>query len=821
MSINRIKRPVINALACVLAISGTALADAAHELNVPAGELTDALSILARQADVELVFQQEQVQGFRTEGLRGSYAVEEAIRILVKGTALQVHKDTSGAMVVSIPTAARRGGRLADTNAISADINSEIERSEVGASDLEEIVVTAQKRQELLKDVPISISVLSGQRLDSSTYIDVTEALRTIPGVDISVAGYQYNGGMLVAARGVSNAAARASGSTTVAYYVDGVPYGFMRNAFLPGGTSVYDLQQIEMLNGPQGTLYGAGALNGVLRVLTHDPDLNNFEVKARTSLSTMDTGGESYGGDAAVNVPLIEGKLAARATVGYHNNAGWIDAPNQNARDVNDSIDRNFRLKILGQPTDTFSIGFAVWRSDSDFGAPDVADDNARITAVVPQPGAHEFTSYALTLKKEFSAFSISSTSNYFDYQNFGVVDASPIPVAIQGDLPTELSAKIFSQEINLLSKSDGPWRWSAGVFYRDDKETTTQYLRFFPLSAPTLAFLDNFTDSSKSSAVFAEIGRSLSSQWELSVGVRYFRDEQSTRVDQDYSGHSGTVLKGTSIDSTAEAVTPRAVLKWTPSPEAMLYASYSQGFRSGIVQQPSVQANYLLPSAEPDKLINYEIGAKGALGSGLFSYEAAVFYIDWQDVQQTLQVIPGGGACNDCYFNAIVNGASASGLGASLNLVTNPVEGLELGVDASWNDLKLDADIFNQTPNGPVLVFNKGDRLSFSAEYKLGADIQYSRSIGGGGFIGRVGLSGDYTSAQDSATESGRKAGSGALRAAARLSLELPDNRWRATLFADNLTNTDGGAAPGAIPEWTARARPRTIGLQLEYGF
>jgi outer membrane receptor protein involved in Fe transport len=183
------------------------------------------------------------------------------------------------------------------------------------ATDRAEIVVTAERRAENLQNVPISIAVLQGAALDKSQATGLTEALRAVPGIAINET-YQ-GGGTQVSLRGVSAGGALFSGSSPVSYYIDSIPFGLIKNAIGPD-LNAYDLDRVEVVRGPQGTLYGANSQNGVVRVLTHAADLNNFDFKARASVSDTDGGAESYRGDAAVNLPIIDGRLAARVVYGY-----------------------------------------------------------------------------------------------------------------------------------------------------------------------------------------------------------------------------------------------------------------------------------------------------------------------------------------------------------------------------------------------------------------------------------------------------------------------------------------------------------------------
>lgn len=686
---------------------------------------------------------------------------------------------------------------------------------------VEEVVVTAQRRIENVQNVPISIAVLGGEQLDHANFAGATEALRSTPGFDTQVGQYAGNSAF-VAVRGVSNAA-RSGGTGVVAYYIDGVPYGFVREAYYPNA-GVYDLDRIEALAGPQGTLYGANALNGVVRVLTHDANADQFEFKARTFVSTTEKGGNNEGGDFAVNVPIIDQRLGVRAAVSMHNNDGWIDAPG--ARNINDEETRNYRLRVRATPTERLSISALAWRSEDEIGAPSASlDDKTILSRVggaggtlvpyVEQPGSNQFDTYGLRIDQEFKAFTLSSMTSSIDYKSQGTVWGGP--VGFHGTLYSRLTSRIFSQEFNIISNGDGLWNWSAGAFYRDAEDRTFQHLHGtgFVFELDT----NNFTDESESYAVYGELRRQLTDGLHLAVGLRYFSDEETVTANMPYPG-AVLIPAGTSFAATSDAVTPRVVLTWTPNDNQTFYASYSQGFRSGFAQQPNVQRDYPnFTPADPDTLTNYEIGAKGSTAGGRLNYEAAVFYIDWRDVQQNLSVVVSGTPLST---QATINGESASGIGASVAANWEAFENVNFGLNAVWNNLTVDAAVVDPSL-GPI--FNRGDRLDMSPEWTAGASIDYSWGLGGG-FNAQATLAADYKSPQVTTTlvPYWRKSDD-LLVARVRLAIEAPRN-WTLAIFGENITDEYGASlsynlTPTTTPEWNTRIRPRTVGVQLELSF
>lgn len=807
-------------LAAGIALCGTsAQAQSQKEIRlaIKGVLLADALNDWAQAAGLRL---RAATSHRYARQLNGSFTPQGALDCLLDGTALddrtvivreQAESAWSSASFVKQHSLRLAAAEMSSQSAaITSDRPPEATRAQsVSAPSvpqrgpMEEVVVSAQKREERLQEVPMSISVLGGTDLDTSTAEGVTEALSRVPGVAAS-ASFQ-GGGTQAGIRGVTAGGPLFTGSSPVGYYLDSIPFGLVKSAIAPDANA-YDLERVEVLRGPQGTLYGASAQNGVLRVLTRDAQLDQFEFKARTSASSTDGGGANYRGDMALNVPLVQGKLAARAVVGYQTFSGWIDKPNH--KDANDAEIKNFRLKISGQATERLSVGLSAWLSRSDYGAPSQGDDQGRNSSLIDEPIATDYDAFGLKIGYDAPTFSISSMTSYLEFKNAGNLDLTP--TGSPAVLFTGLDAEVLAQEVIVNSTQQSAWRWSAGVFYRDAEDRLRQ--NSLDGGAPF-----DYSNGSKSYALFGEFGRRfLDNHLAWTLGVRHFHDEVFVKENIN-QGQPGDLLQDNrdSFDST----TPRAVLTWYPDEEdATVYISYSEGFRSGFDQDPGVKRpNPNFPPAKPDKLRNYELGAKLALDEGRVSLESAVYFIDWRDVQQSIAV-PFGGTS----VTALVNGESASGIGVDLGLNARASDNLSVGFNVSWNDLTMDSAVIS----GGEVLFSDGDRLNLSPEITAGAWADYSFSVGRG-YGTQFSLSANYTSEKDWRTIWGGAQsvgyGDSLLIGRASIALIAPDH-WVATLFADNLTNENGKVAIPPFPviaDWASRVRPRTVGAQLEYRF
>jgi iron complex outermembrane receptor protein len=672
-----------------------------------------------------------------------------------------------------------------------------------------EIVVTAQKREERLQKVPISVSVIGGKALDERPTGGALEALSEVPG--ISQAPTSIGNAQSIAIRGVSPGSPFLDGSPTVGYYIDSIPFSLVKSATVPNANA-YDMARVEVLRGPQGTLYGASSLNGVVRLLTNDADPTHFEGKARAGLSTTAHGGIGYRGDAAVNVPIIEDKVAIRLVGGYERLGGWIDQPVLHKTNSNWTNSKNLRAKVDIRPTENLKIDLTAWISREKDGGLPYADDGKNQSTPLPLPQSIDYSAYNAKITYDLPSMSISSATSYLDLKRTSYADYSFVTPTSQ--LFSILPAKVFSEEVLLNSNGNGPWRWSAGAFYRKAHDDLYQTL------PPVLAGPIYWRDSSQSYAVFGQLTRSFADdRFELTAGLRYFHDKVGIE-ELDTPGGYLPLIKHV---EKFHAVTPRVVATWLPSPRLTVYASYSQGFRSGFNQSPlALIASPSLPAVQADKLNNYEVGAKGSLFDGFVTYDASVYYIKWTGVQQSGQIV-----YNGVVIGASINGSSASGVGTDLSVTLHPATGLQIGAGFSYNGLKQDEDV--KTPTGLVFYY-KGDRLAYSAGYTANAFLKYAFAVGEK-LDAHLDISANFRSAQN-LNYLGTPTPSNPLPPPTPFTSDRPlfvnanfdianHHGQTVSLYVQNLTGWNGVIVPAPLLNTLFRTRPRTIGIQFETKF
>jgi outer membrane receptor protein involved in Fe transport len=508
-----------------------------------------------------------------------------------------------------------------------------------------------------------------------------------------------------------------------------------------------------------------------------------------------------------AVNVPLVEGKLAARVVAGYEDRGGWVDKPNLQQKDVNSGTLNNVRAKIKAQPTDSLSIELSAWHSRDEYDGFTGANRGWTNPSAVNESVLVDYNIYGLSVGYALPAFTISSTTGYMNLKNDSLYDLSWVGVPLI--IGTVNNSDVFSEELIFNSSLEGPWRWTAGAMYRDGTEQLNQ---IFGGSLPSAAGIAD--TASTSVAVFGEVTRTLG-KLEFTAGLRRFED----KVTYDQPAAPSTNQTAFFGEVNFHATSPRVVLTWHAADDALLYGSYAEGFRSGGTLSPDRVSNGL-SALKPDTLKNYEVGTKGELLDGRLKYDVSVFYIDWQDIQQTRTItLPSG-----IPVSAQLNGDSASGFGSDVGLTLQPIEGLTLGLNFGWSDLTLDKDVLSVVGGVNTAFAKAGNRIPFSPEYTGGVSADYAFPLGTSGFEAVLSASASYVSSQIFRTilfDQIRSAtGDNTTIGRVGFSIQAPKH-WELNFFINNINNEQDVVVPDLFSLVPMRARPRTIGAQFAYEY
>lgn len=769
-------------------------ADVRHDFTIPAGPLSTALNALATQSHTQILYAPQVVDGKSTAGLSGSYSVNEALARLLSGTGLHSRSVNETTWAISVAPVPKDG-------------TQDVRRKEEPVQ-LESIVVSAARTGERsLLDTPLAISAFDGNWLENNGFRGMNDFIQLAPGVSMV---QLQPGENRIQMRGIS----ANIGENAVGYYLDEVPMSFINQVGLPD-IRAFDMDRIEILRGPQGTLYGAGALGGVVRSITHKPSLDEYQLKTDFSVSSTASGGTNYAGNVAANAPLVNDRLGLRAVLTREDNSGWVDHPAINKPNYNSDDLTAGRLELLGRVNDQLTISGLYWHSEtSSFASPaafrDMTSDELSAT-----PSSWSYDIYNVTLNYDTPTFHLVSSTSHMamdvDQQNdyFGGYA-----------LRTTLNPRAWTQEVRAYSTNDSPWQWSGGVFYRWVDQTQVQDSPLFAISGqdPVEQY-----DKVISKSVFGEATRRMfEDRLELTVGARVLDETRSSL--QLFPAPTDPYGK------TFHAVTPRVSLAYHPAKNWMIYGDYSQGYRSGtnqfaIVRETAAALGVILPSTvEPERADSYELGVKGSFLDNRLTVDADVFTLKWHDMQTIVPIVQ-----NQLY--ATLNAAGASSSGVEFTVRMRVGSHLQVGVTGSWVDATIDADVVAQAqvldpvtgePSGasvPIVVYKKGDRISDVPRTTAGltADYTYPLPHGGLNFVAHA--SAQYAAAREQVSFTTVTTGDPVTIVDARVGLEAM--RWGLYLFGSNLLNNKALITPFDANDYGPRPRPRTVGVNFKYQF
>lgn len=857
------------AFICSLSLATHAMADAARAVDVPAGELVPALEALEKQAEVEVVFQSAQLRGYRTKGVKGTYEAKEAIRLLLRGTGLELREDRSGAMLIALPRAKTRSESTAPSDgagtnegehlhlaqapagAASASATAQTQSAVVedgsNAVQLQEITVTARKTTERLQDVPMSVAVVNAQLIEKTGAISLSDLGHEVAGLSVVSAAPGQN---VITLRGLS-------GNNTVGLYLDDTPLTVgIGNAVQPTNfdmdAALFDLSRVEVLRGPQGTLYGASSFGGTIRYITNQPDLQQTQATVKTTLSGTDGGGFNQEVDGLVNLPLVPGTVALRAMAFERDYDGYIDRyptnPNNYlavlsgpvAHDVNTEKTFGGRVALEAKPTDSFSATLSAYYQKMDLGAPFTFDDppgsfdNPIQSRLVSEPSTDRFSLYNLTLQQDIQAVHLVSSTSYADRLVYNTEDDSKdlyyffpqVGQVYPSQLYSEAGNHNFVEEIR-ASGTAGPVHGVVGLFYAHavafgqlNWPTPPQYDSLFG-SEPTYYNWNDFLDIQK--AAFAELNIDVLPGLQATLGARAYRQSQRYTLYINGIFNGGGVTPPTTSKSEVNGTTPKYGLSYHVSPDILTYATASKGYREGgpLFPFPSTCAGDLAniglssaPSAyKPDTIWNYEIGTKTQWLEHRLTVNGAVYYIDWKNIQQNINL-------PTCGFNFIGNFGAASSKGAEFEANYDPIAALKLSLGFSYNEAKLTSTVAGGA--GQV-----GQALEYAPRWTGSASAEYTRAISTNtsGYV-RADFSTTSHEFSNYDTQSiYRDIGGYSLL---NLRVGATHNAWQGGFFISNALNkhaeTELPLSNGVdLPTQrrVAMNRPRTIGIDIRFDY
>ena len=710
----------------------------------------------------------------------------------------------------------------------------------------QDIVITATKRPQVLLDVPQSVSVVSGGTLEAQHATNFQDYLKLVPGLQLNQ-DTPGEGRLII--RGVNTGGV----ASTVSVYVDESPFGsssgLVNGAVLAGDFDTFDLNRIEVLRGPQGTLYGASSLSGVLRFVTNAPSTTAFEVRGRAGLESVDDGGIGYNADAVVNIPLSS-TLAFRASGNYRKDAGFIDSigtgGSDRAKNINSDRVYGGRASLLFKPSSAASIRLTAVAQNIDADEPTLIEADPvtlrPVNGLSESRFASQFSNLHYRLYNATGIFDLGfanlTTSTSFSKQNQDLL--SDLTVAFSGLLtpfigpnefvePQKTNLTKFTQEVRLSGQTHFA-DWLIGGFYTHEKGLIEQDLTAVqpgtltpidvtPIFGTILGHLD-LDSRYKEIAGFADATLHLSQQFDLQFGGRYSKNNQSAHQSSlgFFAGTADFTNK-----SSEHVFTYSVAPKFKLNPNTTLYARVAKGFRPG-------GPNVIAPSAPPevprtyhsDSVTSYEAGVKAQTPDHLYSIDAAAFHIDWKNIQLFTTVV-----ANGIPFGVNINGSGAKSDGVELTATARPTPGLELSLNGAYTNARLTAD----TP--PEVGGLKGDKLPFTPRLSVALNGDYHWRVSSG-VRAHLGASLRHLSGQTGPYDLAFVTTYGEQRhirpySVLDLNAGVDFGRFDLEAYVKNLGNSRGitsieGTATPIFPNGaigTGIIRPRTVGVSLGFNY
>jgi iron complex outermembrane recepter protein len=681
---------------------------------------------------------------------------------------------------------------------------------------LQEVVVTALKQgpQELVRTAA-AISVISGREIDAMQATSLKDFLQLAPGVSIDD-GSLGPGTTQIQIRGLNS----DFGSSTVGFYIDDMPFSILDLNYLPD-ISPFDLSQVEVLKGPQGTLYGAGSAGGVVLVKTEDPNMHDYQVEAETSGSSTKGGGGNYTIDSAINLPIVPDKMALRLDATYDNESGWINSPLTDTRDINGSDQANYRAKLRLTPTDQLTVQLLTNVSHLSYGGTDIADDRGNYPNFDNfSYGGVDYDIYGGKISYKFPLFTVTSTTGYMNFENTNRL--TPFPGATT---PVTVAEHSLAEEVRLNSTGTGPFSWVTGVFYSESKEHFLEVLATSGLPFNADDDIPAHETNIYAQGTLALLDRRI----EITAGGSYFTSQFTD------NGNLAPVLPTPLVASQAtHEFNPKLSLAYHPTEHSTLYATYSQGLRMGLAQPAldTFSERAVDPTATgtvgPEIDHAYEVGAKGDFLNGRLHAEGDLFLTHILGIQESAAVaVPG----SSVPVNTILNAGDAQSKGLELLIAAEPVTSVTVSVSGSYADATISKNFYAPIVGGGVsniILFHAGDPLTLVPKVTLNGTIAWSHPVGS--LTGTASITAQYSSARYLTQLSLPPIGGNAINRV-DLRYQIGRGSWRVFAFVNNVTNDEGAISPTDLDAFipptersgilATRQRPRTIGAGVSVNF
>ncbi|WP_337188778.1 TonB-dependent receptor [Phenylobacterium sp.] len=775
----------------------------ARTYDIASQPLDQALLQLARAADRGVAFTPETVAGRRSSAVRGATTFEGALTQMLQGADATFRIGPDGAATIirrPEPPAARPAPGAARPAAAAVPPRDEVA----------EVVVTVQKRAERAQDVPIPMTVIDGRAAEALRLDSLRDVSRLAPGLLVST--FSANS-PVIAIRGATNTFQQIGVNKPVSVVLDDV--------FLPrntvADTELFDLASVQVLKGPQGTLFGRNVTGGVIVIDTGVPSFSRRSAVAQVGYGNHD----AWQFRASASTPLGD-MAAARVSFSIRDRDGY-GRDRLTGQTLDDLQSRNIRGQVRIAPAEGLDLlASADYAEDSTGGrtlsSKTLGSDGDRRTAELGVRQRFDRTLWGVSLRGtwDMPAGQFTSITAYRESQsgefysgvgaNFAFLTGGAQQVNDDAD-----ALRTFTQEVRYASPK---WRFGdlvAGVYYLD--EDATRRLTQTGLAARTGVVASEVflfqTVKATSLGVFVDGGVNLPGALRLTVGGRYTHDEKTASLDRRDRLNPAAGFSLAGLEESWSEFTPRAVLSWTPAPDVMAYASVAKGFTSGGFNTDAATPAALATPFAPETVVNYEAGLKSQWFDRRLRLNVSAFHMTYDDKQELL-------------FNGItrvltiVNASEATSKGFEIEATATPMTGVNLGVNYGFLDTRYDDFVI---PGG---ANNTGNRLGSSPRVKYSLLLDVRRPVTGAGYAL---VNATYTRTGGYFTGAARDpslfvAAYDLVNASA--GFETTDGRFRVMVWGKNLGDTDYVLIPstqGVLAEYLGE--PRTYGVSLTARF
>jgi len=869
------------AVACLtlggLAAAGDATAAIRKQIDIPAEGLAPALSVLAKDRNFQIVYVTEEIANVRTEGAVGEFTTEEALEKLLTGTGLTYRYLDDKTVTVGSAKMSREhnGGAAKITSSGSPDdanANQEGKKSSSGdfrvgqvgqgkgsstfsigeqnltqensngpSVGLQEIIVTAQKRNEPVTQVPGSVAVVSADTLTNSGATELRDLNGLVPGLQVT--GATGSGEIVI--RGVTTGSDVGSTSALV---LDGVVVGPEDETGIGNGFSPqFDpaiISRIEVLKGPQGTLYGGSTLGGLVMYETVKPTLTAPYGGVYVEGSDTEHGGGNYILRANVSAPIVQDKLGFSLSANEDDLSGFIKAPELGDRTYNTHKNTGVRAALLWQANPDLQVQVSdYYTRQRSF------TDQVILTPSTPASSLAYASGVLPIYNTEFNMFAVNATYDlhwatlsYVGSYQTGTgqlqvsLENTPSQAIYQVDLPLFGGATVpagdelgvpkvakfdkHTSELKLASPDSGPFRWLAGVYYVTETDSLNEYIGAIDLAtqspkAGAVGNLQSFllTSNLRQVAEYGDVTYYILPKLDITGGIRIGEYQESYLQAAGGADFAAYNVLGSLFGFTpTPAVTPaghenstvetyQANLRYHITADNMVYFRFATGYRPGgpndiIFGSP--------PTYGPDTTDNFELGWKTTFWNSKAYLEAAAYDILWHNIQ--VEASQNG-------IGYLTNGGAAEIKGVEAALTLRPIQGLNLNAAISYTDGKL-------TQTAPGGTGDAGDTIPNTPKFSGSLSADYTQPVGRG-LDGFVGASARYVDVRDTAFEHSLTSENTTLPPYTIVDLRVGVRKgpYEVTAFVRNIGDDRAvlGGVDSSGETLLVIARPRTFGVSL----